>query len=826
MIEIYLAVLLFGLGSIYNNSNSKLSKNEIENEIENENEDNVYKQNNTKLIKEMENKYAKELDKKCKTILPRDFSSLIDNKSKKIYKNRKLGESEHNPNVDTEILKYIPKNNQSIKSSLTGQDMPIEQFITSKTIGKENFDDVSVNTWAIPHFKSTATQNMKVDSFQNKLEMHTGRNQFDFHKKETKNFFKPNKDVSWVNGTPNVIDKLEKRFVKSNNRQSERPFEQIKVAPAVGKNYGSEGSGGFHQYDIQDIVKPKNIDELRVKTNPKISYSEPVQSGKRIDKRQAQSEVFKHRPDKIRIITSNDDLLKTTGANLKAKAKENFNNKATNRSISKEIVGGASPVENIAHSKRAAVKESIKNNYKNHGPSNLVKKDAWSIKNQNNVEEFQSNIESDFDISNYGKDAIKLPPNERDTTQNKTIVSNVVDAVKSIIAPLQDKMKRTKKENIEGNPNIHGYVGADLPSKQTTYDPNDIARTTIKETTEDNEHTGNINGPDKLTVYDPNDIAKTTIKETTENNEYNGNINGPEKLTVYDPNDVARTTIKETTSINKIQPSVKGAIKLTVYDPNDVAKTTIKETLIHDVRAGNIDIERNKKQMDYNFEAPKTTLKETTIDNVHNTNVSYVRGDGKGYLSNDFFAPSTLKQLTSNKQYAGNLSSSQNNKGGYLSNRYDAPATQKQSTSDNEYTGSANSSSKALTDLTASRNMNTNGVREESLRGRSFTQQGAKSVPSSQEQGNVAINKQNVSINLANTIRISASGQQQYRPLENTQTRVSLSSRPQNELYKPYNLNQLNNNPLAISINRPAVNEGFVGSQNEIDTDLEDSDTI
>ena len=105
MIEIYLAVLLFGLGSIYNNSDSS-KKNIKENETINET--NVYKQNNTKLIKEMEDKYAKELDKKCKTILPRDFSSLIDNKSKKIYENRKLGEKNYNPDVDSEILKYIP----------------------------------------------------------------------------------------------------------------------------------------------------------------------------------------------------------------------------------------------------------------------------------------------------------------------------------------------------------------------------------------------------------------------------------------------------------------------------------------------------------------------------------------------------------------------------------------------------------------------------------------------------------------------------------------------------------------------------------------------
>ena len=57
-----------------------------------------------------------------------------------------------------------------------------------------------------------------------------------------------------------------------------------------------------------------------------------------------------------------------------------------------------------------------------------------------------------------------------------------------------------------------------------------------------------------------------------------------EKPIVYDPNDVARTTIKETLIHNNRKGNVKGPNKLTVYDPNDVAKTTIKETLIQDLK--------------------------------------------------------------------------------------------------------------------------------------------------------------------------------------------------------------------------------------------------
>ena len=50
----------------------------------------------------------------------------------------------------------------------------------------------------------------------------------------------------------------------------------------MGQNYGNKGVGGFHQYDIQDIARPKTVDELRVLSNPKTTYKQPVLNGKGI----------------------------------------------------------------------------------------------------------------------------------------------------------------------------------------------------------------------------------------------------------------------------------------------------------------------------------------------------------------------------------------------------------------------------------------------------------------------------------------------------------------------------------------------------------------
>ena len=73
------------------------------------------------------------------------------------------------------------------------------------------------------------------------------------------------------------------------------------------------------------------------------------------------------------------------------------------------------------------------------------------------------------------------------------------------------------------------------PSRQKVYDPNDVARTTIKETNIDNNRTGNLGNRDilKSIVYDPNDIAKVTMKQTSMMKNSTGNIQRQDKNTAY-----------------------------------------------------------------------------------------------------------------------------------------------------------------------------------------------------------------------------------------------------------------------------------------------------
>ena len=221
--------------------------------------------------------------------------------------------------------------------------------------------------------------------------------------------------------------------------------------------------------------------------------------------------------------------------------------------------------------------------------------------------------------------------------------------------------------------------------KGVAYDPNDIARTTIKETNIHNNHEGfmNIDGQ-KGVVYDPTDKPRTTIKETNINNNHDGfmNVDG-QKGIVYDPTDKPRTTIKETNIENNYSGIISSFIKGWVKDPSDGPRVTIKETTSKNKRAANIG-SRQKNSYITNKDKARTTTKETTM--AHNVMGIATQNRGDGHLTTGIQVPDTIRQDTS-VYYVGDATGPE--VGGYDVTEVQAPDTLRQSTSDIEYYGGA-----------------------------------------------------------------------------------------------------------------------------------------
>jgi hypothetical protein len=476
----------------------------------------------------------------------------------------------------------------------------------------------------VPFFRGQMKQNTVINANRQVLDDFTGAGSLQFAKREQTPFFEPTKTpMGNPFGLESTTDFQQSRINDPRNRANEKPIESIRVGPGLNQGYTQIPSGGFHQQEGNEylINRMPRTDDLRVATNPKLSYGTPVVPGSHYigtgGTAESVGEVRKYNPDRFFINQNGERNFVTTGADVKSAARATQVVKNTTRMTStREYAGHAGQAEGKATYTVGSTKAPLT---KQHGPYGYRNADASSYFNKN----------TDAEQNDYGKAGVEIRPNERFYTGERVHATNLAADQSEVSLHLQDNARATRAEelidNIRGTGNFNA-MGGGLPGKLTVHDPNDITRTTIKETTIDNDWLGvaaPASAQPKRTAYDPNDIARTTVKETTIDNDWIGTIapvGSQPKLTVYDPNDLARTTVKETTIDNDWLGSVApvGAQpRLTVYDPNDFARTTVKETTIDNDWLGSAAPASAQPRLtvyDPN-DVARTTIKETTADN-------------------------------------------------------------------------------------------------------------------------------------------------------------------------------------------------------------------
>ena len=478
-------------------------------------------------------------------------------------------------------------NDNNYTFSLTGEKVPLSSF--------------SHNNMT-PFLKKNVTQNTNIENMS-MLDNLTGNNSLKKGKQEIQCMFKPQMNSGGnICGMKNNDDFFKSRIELSEVANNFFPIEKIRVGPGLNQGFGSESSGGFHQADTLEYAKPRTLDELRTKINQKETYFEiPVKGHvKGPDRRGEIAPMAKQRPDTV-FEQTEDMWIKTTGANTKDTLR---------------------PAQNI----RPTVRQESHVEYK----GNIAKNDL------------NQGIKDD-----YGKSKIILYNNERETTENKTVITNVTSIIKAIVSPIMDALKYTNKEyTVEatrgvGNPSIQ------IPSKATLYDPvNHVMKTTVKETTIHDNEAGNLTG-NKETYTALTDTAKTTVKETTLHDNEVGNLTG-NKETYSAATDLAKTTIKETLIHDTVLTNVKSN-EGAYFKNSDDAKKTLRQTLPTQDTVRNIGGVVYKVTLYDPDIVAKTTTKETTI--MGKSEYGFIGGmlEGifGGYMNKNVEMKNTQKQFTS-----------------------------------------------------------------------------------------------------------------------------------------------------------------------------------
>ena len=560
------------------------------------------------------------------------------------------------PNVIPKMsIPAPPPRNQNITSQLAGVEIPKEQFVHNNMV---------------PFFRGAMRQYTDPNSqaHQSTLEAFTGVSDYYAPKREQEPLFDMSKNLTHIHGAPQVdSDRLKDRIAPPTLQNNVLPFQQVRVGPGLKQGFTDRPTGGFQQFDVQELARPKTVDELRVATNPKTTYNGRIIDGQKGVMRGKIGRMEKNRADTF-FENNPDRYLKTTGAVIKATQHGKYTDKPTARQCTSRDYKGVA-----YNNKELPYRSKVRAPHRNQlNPFSLT-----------NLSLSKTGRRDDYD---YGKSTILVYNNERDVTSTRTYQGNLTSIVKAIVAPIEDIFKITKKEYMVDAPRLYGQMKAQVPSKLTVQDPNDIMRTTIKETTLSEADLLNLKGATQVTVFDPDQVARTTIKETVLNESEAMNIRGPTKAVIYDPNDTTRVTIKETTLHDADISNLKGAVRTHVYDPNDIARVTNKETMIHDAELTNL---RGDRTMGYVYDhdvKAKATVRQTLPCVDTEINMAVSRFAGNAY-DPDNHARTTVRETTLDGDYVGIIDRADHQQGAYTDENFEMKQTHKEYLSNREYMG-------------------------------------------------------------------------------------------------------------------------------------------
>ena len=282
--------------------------------------------------------------------------------------------------------------------------------------------------------------------------------------------FKPKENMSWAHGAPNNSDFYQSRVNPVMKNNEVKLFDSVMVGPGLDKGYSMQGSGGFNSgMEARDKWLPYTVDQLRVDTNPKVSYSLANHEGPAesvIKNVGIIGRVEKQAPDTF-FINTQDRWLTTTGSEkgetLRPIQELGIIKRDDTVSDYKGIAAkGGRQVGQAPISFEATKRIQLASNDINH--SNAV--------GHGPITDGDVNLRSHTNYSN-NRSTVRQPDNIR---------SGFSGAVGAVVAPLLDFLKPTRKQETSANIRVYGEATSSVPSSYVI-NMNDITPTTIKETT-------------------------------------------------------------------------------------------------------------------------------------------------------------------------------------------------------------------------------------------------------------------------------------------------------------------------------------------------------
>lgn len=439
------------------------------------------------------------------------ITKKVNDANVRIYKNpNQTTDKFYNQNVQRTVERNNPPN--SVGGS-TQQTLGL----TGEPINKKDFKHNNQVPFFGARIKGSAADYNTAEGTLDNLQ---GAGTHYKRKREQAPLFKPQANMSWANGMPNMNDFYLSRQNPSTKMSNIKPWDEEKVAPGLGLGYTTQGSGSGYNAAVEDRKAwlPKSVNELRVDTNPKMTFGLQGHQGpatayiKDYGHIETQGRVEKNRPDTDYKLGA-QRWFTTTGAG---------GEKQTLRSI--QELGAVSRPETTAEY---------------FGTGGDVDSKATYVVGQNNPtlrQQLEGPLHGTASASHkaapssgdYGNGSYQALCNNRSTTRQAENLGGVQGMIKAVIAPIFDVLRPTKKENVIGNLRPNGNGTQVNVMNPRVYDPSDRVRTTIREQTEnllDNNHL-NVDGIANNDAYMVTKHQAYGQERDTTNVAYGGNA-GP-----------------------------------------------------------------------------------------------------------------------------------------------------------------------------------------------------------------------------------------------------------------------------------------------------------
>ncbi len=284
--------------------------------------------------------------------------------------------------------------------------------------------------------------------------------------------FKPQENVQWTYGMPDMSDFYQSRQNPVNRNNMVKPFESIRVGPGLDKGYTADGSHGFNAgMEARDKWLPKTVDELRVATNPKQEYDlnglqGPAQS--QIKNVGIEGKVEKYRPDTF-FINTQDRWLTTTGAEKAGQLVPDYIVKPSTRN----------ETTTYQHGTPNAVLKTASYVPTRHEDSKRTQLEGFDV--GHSVATKSAPLQH-LAVDNHHSSHTNYENNRSVNQQPQTFGSGFSSAIGAVIAPIMDILKPSRKEEYSCNMRVYGNIAGEVPGNYVLT-PGDAPNTTIKETT-------------------------------------------------------------------------------------------------------------------------------------------------------------------------------------------------------------------------------------------------------------------------------------------------------------------------------------------------------